>query len=109
MRTELEIKVWKVQTGQSRIFKNWHEHAGVSQEDFIKALEWLDKDPMEVKFSWGTEKKYTRSVGCREDGTLVYGRQVYDRHDGRYLATYSVVDNCCIGFPNVCMSKSDRI
>lgn len=53
----LEAKKKAVMEGKSRIFENWHKHAGISAEDFISALEWLHDDPM-------TDGKLTREIGC---------------------------------------------
>ena len=34
-----------VRSGKSKIFNNWHEFAGVSMDDFLEGLLWLEEDP----------------------------------------------------------------
>lgn len=38
---DYEIAKKIVEAGDSKIFKNWHEHTGVSKEDFLAGIEWL--------------------------------------------------------------------
>lgn len=53
----LEGKKKAVAEGKSRIFVNWNRFAGITQADFLAALEWLHDDPM-------TDGKLTRELGC---------------------------------------------
>lgn len=68
MRT-LKIKKKLVESGNSRIFENWHSHAGVSKEDFLAGLEWL----YEAEFPSGEDDghKLRYELGCTENGELV--------------------------------------
>lgn len=52
-----EIKEKIVRKGESRIFNNWHENAGIEMEDFIDGLRWLCDDPM-------PGGRLTRELGC---------------------------------------------
>ena len=74
--TALETCIWLVETGQSRVFENWHKHTGVSKADFIAALEWLDGDSWRV-YDNGVELVTTHIAGCRQDGPLVRGNRIY--------------------------------
>ena len=38
-KSELASKL--IEKGECNIFKNWHDHTGVSAEDFIAAVKWL--------------------------------------------------------------------
>ena len=40
-----EIKKKIVQEGGSRIFKNWNAVSGITEEEFLEALEWVCDDP----------------------------------------------------------------
>ena len=108
--TELETKIWLTETGKSRIFENWHKFTGVSKDEFIEALKWLDADPGE-KYDNGVFLITTRFIGCKEDGTLVRGKRIpldiggtaiYRMHDDLPFMTL-------LDFPKVCISKDDRI
>ena len=47
-----------VKSGKSRIFNNWHEFAGVSMDDFLEGLLWLEEDPGD------DQGRLTRELGC---------------------------------------------
>lgn len=102
----LEIGVTKVNEGISEIFNNWSEYAGITKEDFIKALEWLEADPMvTVK---GVER-LSREVGCSQKGGLVYGKRTY-RENGEFNAIYPVDEKLTrLDFPKVSINKHDRV
>jgi len=88
-----------VQKGESRIFNNWHEHAGVSVDDFLRELEWLDSDPCDGGKSCD---KMTRELGCTERDGLVRLKRVYGdlgsvgfyREDNRRRFTGKVSISC---------------
>lgn len=52
-----EAKARIVRAGKSKVFQDWHEHAGVSMEEFLAGLRWLCEDPM-------PDGKPTRELGC---------------------------------------------
>lgn len=64
-----------VESGQSLVFNNWHEHAGITMEDFIRELEWLDSDPCDG----GRGDQMTRELGCTERDGLVRLKRVYSK------------------------------
>lgn len=66
----------RVRAGESKIFQNWHENAGVSVEAFLDAVKWLSEDPMLDGY------RVTREIGCKRNGELVKIRRVYDRGTG---------------------------
>lgn len=45
MKISYQEKAALIHEGKSRIFQNWHEHAGITQEEFLKGLEWLHDNP----------------------------------------------------------------
>lgn len=107
----LETRIWLVETGQSRVFKNWHKFTGVSKADFIAALEWLDGDPGRV-YDNGVHLVTTRYVGCRQDGTLVRGNRVYiDGVGGTciYPIDGDTWHRTRLDFPHVSINKVDHI
>lgn len=120
--TALETRIWLVETGQSRIFENWHKHTGVSKADFIAALEWLDGDPGWV-YDNGVHLVTTRYVGCRQDGTLVRGERVLTEliaigntvdtsirpHTTIYPIEGDAYHRTRLDFPHVCINKLDHI
>lgn len=118
----LETRIWLVETGQSRVFENWHKFTGVSKADFIAALEWLDGDPGRV-YDNGVHLTTTRYVGCRQDGTLVRGERVLTEliaignavdtsiypHTAIYPIEGDAYHRTRLDFPHVCINKLDRI
>lgn len=45
----LDIKIKIVKSGNSRVFKEWNQYGGITEEEFIEALTWLAGDPMTEK------------------------------------------------------------
>lgn len=91
-KSELARKL--VEKGECNIFTNWHDHTGVSAEDFIAAVKWLEEDPFETFEAHNDEgkpiqiKRMTREIRCREDGTIEKLRRVND------------ANGCFVGFYN---------
>jgi len=120
--TALETRIWLVETGQSRVFENWHAFTSVSKEDFIAALEWLDGDPGRV-YDNGVHLVTTRYIGCRQDGTLVRGERVLTEliaigntvdtsirpHTTIYPIEGDAYHRTRLDFPHVCINKLDHI
>lgn len=57
MNFHYEIKEKIVRAGGSKIFKNWHDFAGITMEEFLDGLRWLCDDPM-------PNGKLYRQLGC---------------------------------------------
>lgn len=75
MNGNFEVKKRIVESGNSQVFNNWHENAGVSKEDFLTGLKWLCEDPE-------PDGRMSRELGCQRDGTLVrLTRKYYDNGD----------------------------
>lgn len=90
-----------VVTGKSRIFKNWHEHVGVTQEDFLEALEWVCADPLNAA------GKMTREIGPRKDGSIAKLKRVY-YDDGSFAGIYEIeTDRIWMG--KVSINCKDRV
>ena len=102
----LEVGTKKVNEGTSEVFNNWNKSAGVTKEEFIKALEWLDADPMvTVK---GVER-LSREVGCNKKGEVIYGKRSYIE-SGEFNAIYPVDEKLTrLDFPKVSINKHDRV
>lgn len=50
-----------VRSGESKVFRNWNERAGVSMDEFLDGLRWLCDDPADG----GPEcNRLTRELGC---------------------------------------------
>lgn len=56
---KLQTKIRLVEEGKSRIYENWHEHQGITKDDFIRGLEWLCADPLTE------DGRVTRDLGCK--------------------------------------------
>ncbi len=76
--SNFDIKKKIVESGNSEVFKYWHENAGISMEDFLAELKWLCEDPYKI-FSRKCAKM-TRQLGCTKDGELVRLFRVYARN-----------------------------
>lgn len=61
-----------VKSGKSKVFNNWHTATGVSMDDFIEGLKWLEEDQRD---EYG---RVTRELGCRDDGCLIKIKRVHD-------------------------------
>ena len=66
-----------VEAGDSRIFKNWHEFTGISQQDFLDGLKWLCEEPKRYPEGHVFAGKLRRELGIRKNGELVRLRRVY--------------------------------
>ena len=70
---DLEVKVKIVESGNSKVFKEWSKHSNITKEDFIAALRWLCADPMNA------DGKMTREIGLSPSGILrltrCYGKE----------------------------------
>lgn len=67
-----EAKKKIVLSGTSRIFNDWAEHSTITQKDFLAALEWLCKDPLDDK------GRLTREIALAPE-RIVKLRRSYDR------------------------------
>lgn len=79
--TEKAMKVFEakkklVNEDKSELFKEWNEFSGITKEEFIKGLKWLESDPMILVD--GKEREL-REIGCKEDGKLEYGEIYYTK------------------------------
>jgi len=81
-----KMKMRLVEGGWSEALNEFNAKVNVSKEDLIKALGWLEADPL-VKVN-----KYitiSREVGFDTDGKVIYGKRYYD-DKGDYIATYPI-------------------
>ena len=93
-----EIMEKIVREGNSKIFKDWHEHAGITEEDFLTELKWLCEDTCD-KFD-----RLTRELGCDPKRGLVRLKRVNDP----FTAFYEVESHkLWCGRPSI--SARDRI
>lgn len=84
--------------GESRVFNDWHEHSGISKDDFINGLIWICSDPGytyvwdESEMKWkltaesaeevkaaGKEVQWllSRELGIDDDGNLHLLKRLY--------------------------------
>ena len=70
-----EAKKKLVNEDKSEVFKEWNKCSGITKEEFIKGIRWLEADPM-VEVPNGEERE-SREIGCKEDGSLIYGEIHY--------------------------------
>ena len=71
-----EAKKKLINENKSEIFKEWNEFSGITKEEFIKGLKWLESDPMVLV---GGKERESREIGCKEDGGLIYGEIYYTK------------------------------
>lgn len=71
-----EAKKKLVNEDKSETFKEWNEFSGITKEEFIKGLKWLESDPMVLV---GGKERESREIGCKEDGKLEYGEIYYTK------------------------------
>ena len=61
-----------VTSGSSKVFKQWNQEAGVTQEDFLAGLRWLYDDPgLDVDASGKRFKPLERELGCHYEKGIV--------------------------------------
>ena len=78
-KTRLGKAIKLVTSGESKIFKNWHEFTGVSMEDFIEALEWLYTS--ELPTGQYDRHRLRFELGCTRKGELVKLRRSFEGRD----------------------------
>nr|DAN82117.1 MAG TPA: hypothetical protein [Caudoviricetes sp.] len=97
-----EAKKKLVNEDKSEVFKEWNEFSGITKEEFIKGLKWLESDPMVLVD--GKERE-SRAIGCKKDGTLEYGEIYYFKN---FKAIYPISLNLSgLDFPKMSISKRD--
>lgn len=93
-----------VEKGKSVVFNEFNSEVNVSKEDFIKALEWLEADPM-IKVN--DKERISREVGFDTDGKVIYG-EIYYNDKGDYVVTYPVdLKLGALDFPRRRLTKKD--
>lgn len=97
-----EAKKKLVNENKSEIFKEWNKFSGITKEEFVKGIKWLEADPMvEV----GGKERASRAIGCKKDGTLEYGEIYYFKS---FKAIYPINLNLSgLDFPKMSISKRD--
>jgi len=104
MKKVFEAKKRLVEKGKSVVFNEFNSEVNVSKEDFIKALEWLEADPM-IKVN--DEERISREVGFDIDGKVIYGERYYN-DKGDYVVTYPVdLKLGALDFPRRRLTKKD--
>lgn len=97
-----EAKKKLVNEDKSEVFKEWNEFSGITKEEFIKGLKWLESDPMVLVD--GKERE-SRAIGCKKDGTPEYGEIYYFKN---FKAIYPISLNLSgLDFPKMSISKRD--
>ena len=97
-----EAKKKLVNEDKSEVFKEWNEFSGITKEEFIKGLKWLESDPMVLVD--GKERE-SREIGCKEDGSLIYGEIYYFKN---FRAVYPINLNLSgLDFPKMSINKRD--
>ena len=72
-----EIAKKIVESGDSKIFKMWHDEVGVTQEEFLDGLKWLYEDPgLERDENGSRVKPLERELGCQYGRGLVRLKRV---------------------------------
>lgn len=69
-----EIKKKIILNNDSKIFKNWNDFTGITQNDFLEGVKWLCEEEKDKN------GKPVRTIGCSKDGKIVKLRRIYDRY-----------------------------
>lgn len=77
MKYEIAKKI--VEAGDSRIFKNWHEFTGITEQAFLDGLKWLCEEPQRYPAGHEYAGKLRRELGIRKNGQIVRLRRVYPK------------------------------
>ena len=86
MSKRYEIFEKIVKAGDSKIFKEWHAEAGITQEDFLDGLKWLCDDPgLEEDENGKRFKPLERELGCHYKRGLVRLKRITDRRRGTHF------------------------
>lgn len=103
--TNYEIKEKIVKSGDSKVFKNWHEFAGITEEKFLEGLKWLCEPETTAK---GRE---IRALGCLKEEGIIKLKRVYSYKDTpkEEFAGFYRVDNGFHWYGDVTLSPKDRI
>lgn len=107
MTYEIAKKI--VSAGDSKIFQNWHDFAGITEEDFLEGIHWLCEERRYPKgHKWAGLLR--RELGCTKDG-LVKLRRVYTSDGcGGWLCTlYECRPMGCLWRGYVSLSADDRV
>lgn len=79
-----EAKKKIILNNDSKIFNNWREATGISQEDFLEGIKWLCEEEKDKK---GMD---VRAMGCSSDGKIVKLRRIRDKY-GEFVGFYEYV------------------
>jgi hypothetical protein len=64
----VEIKKKIIQSGNSKVLKEWQKHSTVTQDEFLEAVEWVCGDPLDER------NHLTREIGLEPDGIVKLDR-----------------------------------
>lgn len=104
MKKVFEAKKRLVEKGKSVVFNEFNNEVNVSKEDFIKALKWLESDPMIIV---NDKEQISREVGFDTNGKVIYGERYYN-DKGDYVITYPIDLNLgALDFPRRRLTKKD--
>lgn len=104
MKKVFEAKKRLVEKGKSTVFNELNNEINVSKENFIKALKWLEADPMIIV---NNKEHISREVGFDTDGKVIYGERYYN-NKGDYVITYPIDLNLgALDFPRRRLTKKD--
>ena len=71
----LPIRLRILSDGHSKIFADWHEKAGITEDDFGAGLVWLAGDPLDDR------SRFTRRLVCDfKERRLIYAGVCIDKH-----------------------------
>jgi hypothetical protein len=68
MGNNFEIKKKIIESGDSKVLKEWQKHSAITQEQFLEAVEWVCGDPLDEK------GHLTREIGLEPDGIVKLNR-----------------------------------
>lgn len=104
MKKVFEAKKKLVEKGKSAVFNEFNNEVNISKEDFIKALKWLEYDPMIMV---NDKEQISREVGFDTNGKVIYGERYYN-DNGDYIITYPIDLNLgALDFPRRRLTKKD--
>ena len=101
----IEKAIKSVKAGNSKVFKNWHEHAGITEDEFIEGLNWLYDDPLYNDGNGSEDGRLKKELGCDKSGIHKLFRSYSE--DGDFLGFYDEGNLLWSG--TVSISPVDRV
>lgn len=103
---KFEIAKKIIESGDSRVFKDWQAHIGCTMDEFLQELEWVYDD------EFTADGRVTRAMGVDKSGKICRLKYVYGP-GGSFVGIYHTEGQCMLygtaEYGRVCITARDRI